>query len=53
MKKHYYFALPFSLIGVVFIILGIAKENPDQMRYGFVWLGIGVLFIIYHKIKKK
>lgn len=53
MKKAYYFAIPFAMIGIVFIIIGVVNEDADQMRYGFLWFGVGLIFIIYHIIKKK
>ena len=35
-------ALPFSALGIVFLILGITMSDPRQFSFGIVWLLIAV-----------
>ena len=50
MKIRLNTTMPFSAIGIAFIIIGIILDDAAQLYFGFVWIFIAfikVLFQIY------
>ena len=46
-------ALPFSALGIVFLILGITMSDPRQFSFGIVWLLIAVAKYYLRSEKEK
>jgi len=46
-------SMPFSLIGLCFILLGTIYNKPNQSSIGFVWILIAAIAIIIRKIRIK
>ena len=45
--------LPFSALGIVFLILGIVMSDPRQFSFGIVWLLIATAKHVLFKTKEK
>jgi len=46
-------SMPFSLIGILFFIAGIALADPKQLSFGVVWFIIAAAKIIFVDQSKK
>ncbi len=46
-------SMPFSVIGIAFILLGIIMDDSVQLYFGFVWIVIATIAIIYRNKKGK
>jgi len=52
-KSNFKLSMPFSLIGICFILLGTIFNKPNQSSIGYVWILIAVIAIVLRKIRNK
>ncbi len=46
MKLYFKMTIPFSVMGFVFITIGLVADDERQIQFGFVWLTIALIVLI-------
>lgn len=44
--------MPFSALGIAFLLLGLILNDSRQLSFGFVWIVIAIIAIVYKNSKK-
>ena len=51
--KHFFtLRTPFYALGIAFILLGLILDDSRQLSFGFVWIAIGTVALLFKKKKK-
>lgn len=53
MKDLFTSSMPFSMIGIAFIGLGLVLEDASQVNFGIVWLVIALGAVLWRKTQKE